>query len=70
MQGRAADASQLQMKLLNCSKGAGVRALSAQIDKIVYHKFYKKLEGVSEDSGLIVGEAEEGLVKTNQAVGL
>jgi tRNA uridine 5-carboxymethylaminomethyl modification enzyme len=37
MQGIAADANQLQMKMLNISKGAGVRALRAQIDKITYH---------------------------------
>jgi tRNA uridine 5-carboxymethylaminomethyl modification enzyme len=38
MQAKAADACQLQMKLLNISKGAGVQALRAQIDKIAYHK--------------------------------
>jgi tRNA uridine 5-carboxymethylaminomethyl modification enzyme len=38
MQGLAADANQLQMKILNESKGAGVRALRAQIDKIKYHE--------------------------------
>lgn len=38
MQAKAADACQLQMKLLNSSKGPGVQALRAQIDKIAYHK--------------------------------
>jgi tRNA uridine 5-carboxymethylaminomethyl modification enzyme len=38
MQGKAADINQMQMKLLNESKGAGVRALRAQIDKIKYHE--------------------------------
>jgi tRNA uridine 5-carboxymethylaminomethyl modification enzyme len=38
MQGKAADINQLQIKLLNESKGAGVRALRAQIDKIKYHR--------------------------------
>jgi tRNA uridine 5-carboxymethylaminomethyl modification enzyme len=38
MQGKAADATQLQIKILNESKGAGVRALRAQIDKIKYHE--------------------------------
>jgi tRNA uridine 5-carboxymethylaminomethyl modification enzyme len=38
MQAKAADACQLQMKLLNISKGAGVRALRAQIDKVKYHE--------------------------------
>ena len=70
MQGMAADACQLQMKLLNSSKGAGVRALRAQIDKIEYHKFFKKLVDENEYIDLIVGEAEEVLIKNNQAVGL
>lgn len=70
MQGMAADACQLQMKLLNSSKGAGVRALRAQIDKIEYHNFFKKLVDENEYIDLIVGEAEEVLVKNNQAVGL
>jgi tRNA uridine 5-carboxymethylaminomethyl modification enzyme len=38
MQAKAADNCQLQMKLLNTSKGAGVWALRAQIDKIQYQK--------------------------------
>jgi tRNA uridine 5-carboxymethylaminomethyl modification enzyme len=38
MQAKATDACQLQMKLLNMSKGAGVRALRAQIDKVKYHE--------------------------------
>ncbi|MDE5949753.1 MAG: tRNA uridine-5-carboxymethylaminomethyl(34) synthesis enzyme MnmG, partial [Malacoplasma sp.] len=45
MQGIAADANQLQMKLLNSSKGPGTWALRAQIDKIEYSKwFLKKIE--------------------------
>lgn len=38
MQAKAADACQLQMKLLNSAKGAGVWALRAQIDKKKYHQ--------------------------------
>ncbi|MGL5591495.1 MAG: tRNA uridine-5-carboxymethylaminomethyl(34) synthesis enzyme MnmG [Mycoplasmoidaceae bacterium] len=70
MQGIAADACQLQMKLLNSSKGAGVRALRAQIDKIEYHNFFKKLIAENEYIDLIIGEAEEILIKNNQAIGL
>ncbi|MDE7099850.1 MAG: tRNA uridine-5-carboxymethylaminomethyl(34) synthesis enzyme MnmG, partial [Malacoplasma sp.] len=45
MQGIAADENQLQMKLLNSSKGPGTWALRAQIDKIEYSKwFLKKIE--------------------------
>jgi tRNA uridine 5-carboxymethylaminomethyl modification enzyme len=38
MQAKATDINQLQMKMLNESKGAGVKALRAQIDKIKYHQ--------------------------------
>ena len=38
MQAQAADCNQLQIKLLNTSRGAGVWALRAQIDKIKYHE--------------------------------
>ncbi|MGL4951648.1 MAG: tRNA uridine-5-carboxymethylaminomethyl(34) synthesis enzyme MnmG, partial [Mycoplasma sp.] len=37
---RAADSCQLQMKLLNTSKGPGVWALRAQVDKIKYHEWF------------------------------
>ena len=36
---KSADATQIQMKMLNASKGPAVRALRAQIDKIEYPKF-------------------------------
>lgn len=42
VQGQAADACQLQMKLLNFSKGPSVQALRAQIDKIAYNDFFLK----------------------------
>jgi tRNA uridine 5-carboxymethylaminomethyl modification enzyme len=38
MQANAADHCRLQIKILNESKGAGVQALRAQIDKIKYHE--------------------------------
>ncbi len=42
MQGIAADHCALQMKLLNSSKGPGVWAYRAQIDKEVYHQYFLK----------------------------
>ena len=42
MQAIAADANQLQMKLLNYSKGPGTWALRAQIDKLDYSKWFLK----------------------------
>lgn len=40
IQAIAADACQLQMKLLNTSKGPGVWALRSQTDKVAYHKWF------------------------------
>ena len=48
--------------------GAGVRALRAQIDKIEYHNFFKKLVDENEFIDLILGEAEDFLAQNNQAV--
>ena len=50
MQAIAADACQLQMKLLNYSKGPGVWALRAQIDKIQYNKFF--LDAINKQENL------------------
>lgn len=40
--GRAADLGQIQMKMLNSSKGPAVRALRAQIDKLEYPKIIRR----------------------------
>ena len=37
--GKAADATYLQMKILNSSKGPGVQCLRAQSDKLEYAKY-------------------------------
>ena len=41
--GIAADYNQIQIKMLNSSKGPAVRALRAQIDKVEYPKYILKL---------------------------
>src|SRR5690554_4697098 len=50
IQGRASDLGQIQIKMLNSSKGPGVRALRAQLDKIEYPKivlnFLKEAENL------------------------
>ena len=40
--GHAADATYLQMKMLNTAKGPGVQCLRAQSDKIEYVEYMKK----------------------------
>lgn len=62
MQGVAADINQLQMKLLNSSKGPGVWALRAQIDKIEYHNWF--INEVKKQSNLDVIYGEVSSLKT------
>ncbi len=40
---KSADYNQIQIKMLNSSKGPAVRALRAQIDKLEYPKYILKL---------------------------
>lgn len=65
MQGKAADSCQIQMKMLGTSKGAGVWALRAQIDKIAYHKWFLDAIAHQPNLDLIVGEVSELLVNNN-----
>ena len=59
IQGVAADYNQLQMKLLNSSKGAGTWALRAQIDKVEYSKWFQKKLDENEYIDLIEDEVKE-----------
>ena len=56
--GKIADLSQIQMKMLNYAKGPAVRALRAQIDKVVYPQ--KMLEHLQSQTNL---EIKEGIVE-------
>lgn len=65
---KSADATQIQMKMLNASKGPAVRALRAQIDKLKYPAFM--LEVLKKQDNLTLLEAfveslwiEDGLLK-------
>ena len=69
LQAIAADSCQLQMKLLNTSKGPGVWALRAQVDKVKYHEwFVEKLKNSSID--LIIDEVIDLVISKNQIEGL
>ncbi len=70
MQGIATDANQLQMKLLNSSKGAGVWALRAQIDKVKYHEWFIKQIKKNKNLTLLEDEARELIIKNNKVVGV
>ncbi|MDR2636619.1 MAG: tRNA uridine-5-carboxymethylaminomethyl(34) synthesis enzyme MnmG [Mycoplasmataceae bacterium] len=70
MQGIAADINQLQMKLLNESKGAGVQALRAQIDKIKYHEWFFQQIKKQKNLDLIIDEAISFSINNNKIDGV
>lgn len=70
MQGKAVDYNQLQMKMLNSSKGPGVRALRAQIDKILYHEWFLKEIKKNKFIDLIIDEVKELIIEKNNVIGV
>ena len=68
--GRAADATALQFKMLNTTKGPGVQCLRVQSDKIAYKKYMQNV--VLSTKNLKVREAivEEVLIQDGKAVGI
>lgn len=70
MQAIATDANQLQMKLLNSSKGAGVWALRAQIDKLKYHRWFLKKIEEHKNLTLLETEIRELIIKNKKVVGV
>ncbi len=67
MQAEAADACQLQMKMLNTSKGPGVWALRAQIDIVKYHEWFLKKVKEDKNIDLIIDECT-GLIIENKII--
>ncbi|ARU90873.1 tRNA uridine 5-carboxymethylaminomethyl modification protein GidA [Spiroplasma clarkii] len=66
--GKAADATALQMKLLNSSRGPGVWALRAQSDKIEYSNYMKNVVNNQKNLTLKVGEVADILIDKNNKV--
>ncbi len=65
--GKAADATLLQMKMLNSSSGPAVRSLRAQADKITYPKFMQEI--LMNQKNLEIKEAMvEDLIVENKEV--
>lgn len=70
IQAIAADANALQFKLLNSSKGPGVWALRAQIDKDEYHDwFLKKIED-NKYLDLKIEEVKSLIIKNQKVAGV
>lgn len=70
MQGIAADENQLQMKLLNSSKGPGVWALRAQVDKVDYHHWFVNRIKKQNNLDLLIDEVIDIIVENNNIVGV
>ncbi|QHX36231.1 tRNA uridine 5-carboxymethylaminomethyl modification protein GidA [Spiroplasma sp. TIUS-1] len=68
--GKAADATSLQMKLLNSSRGPGVWALRAQSDKVKYSKYMQNKVENQENLELVVGIAKDLILKDSKIVGV
>lgn len=67
---KAADLGQIQMKMLNSSKGPAVRALRAQIDKLEYPKIMRKALQNQENLTLLEGLVDHLIVEDGEAKGV
>lgn len=67
---KAADLGQIQMKMLNSSKGPAVRALRAQIDKLEYPKIMLNELKKQDNLTLFEGLVDKLLVKDDEVYGV
>ena len=68
--GRNADKTQIQMRLLNISKGPAVRALRAQSDKVLYPKKMKETIFKEDNIQIIEAYVEKLYIVNNQVKGV
>ena len=67
---KSADLGQIQMKMLNSSKGPAVRALRAQIDKLEYPKIMLNALKHQEGLDLLEGFVDHLIIEDNQVKGI
>lgn len=70
IQGRIADKTALQMKMLNSSKGPAVRSLRAQVDKVTYPKEMLNLLEKQENLTIKESMVEDLIVDNNEVFGI
>lgn len=70
IQGKVADRTQIQTKMLNSSKGPAVQALRVQSDKILYPKEMRRVLENTDNLSLLESLVEEVLIEDKQAVGV
>lgn len=69
-QGKNADLCQIQIKMLNSSKGPAVRALRAQGDKVLYSKEMRKYIETVKNLDLKEGYVDTIIIKDGKACGI
>lgn len=67
---KSADLGQIQMKMLNSSKGPAVRALRAQIDKLEYPKIMKNVLEHQENLTLLEALVDTLIIEDQQVIGV
>ena len=70
LMGRAADASCIQFKLLNSSKGPAVRGSRAQCDKVFYSSFVKKYLDFIVNISSLSAEVKSLIFEKNRCTGI
>lgn len=68
--GKSTDANYLQMKMLNTSKGPGVHALRAQVDKKTYPRYMQNVLKQQENLDIVEGMVEHLLVEDQKVKGV
>ena len=68
--GKVIDKTHIQMRMLNTGKGPAVRALRAQLDKVLYQQEMKKLLEETENLTLRQAAVEELIVEDGEVKGL
>ena len=70
LMGRAADATCIQFKLLNSSKGPAVRGSRAQCDKVLYSSFIKNYLSSVENISFLSAEVKSLLLEKDKCKGV
>lgn len=68
--GRAADATGIQFRRLNMSKGPAVRATRCQSDRKLYHEYMRRVVEAEPAIDIVEGIVEEILVEDGSAAGV
>ncbi|HKL95100.1 MAG TPA: tRNA uridine-5-carboxymethylaminomethyl(34) synthesis enzyme MnmG [Haploplasma sp.] len=70
LQAKAVDEGQIQMKMLNASKGPAVRALRAQVDKITYPKIVLRHLKEANNLELLEDFVDKLIIEDNEVKGI